>query len=107
MLNIPKEIIQKSANLFGYTITKVSNFDPIIDEDKKFRRIYSKSKKFTMTSKERMYTLYKSVEYIIKNNIPGDFVECGVWRAGSTMLVAYTLLELNIGGFKLLMQRAC
>ena len=33
-----------------------------------------------MTSKERMYALYKSVEYIIKNNIPGDFVECGVWR---------------------------
>ena len=48
-----------------------------------------------MTSKERMYALYKSVEYIIKTDIPGDFVECGVWRGGSTMLIAFTLIELN------------
>jgi len=48
-----------------------------------------------MTSKERMYALYKSVQYVIKNDIPGDFVECGVWRGGSTMLIAYTLKELS------------
>lgn len=96
MINITKKIIQKSANLMGYQISKISNSDSIIDKDERFRKIYNKSKKFTMTSKERMYALYKSVEYIIKNNISGDFVECGVWRGGSTMLIAYTLFELNI-----------
>lgn len=95
MLNILKIIIQKSINIFGYQITTVSNSDPVIDKDEKFRRIYNKCKERTMTSKERMYALYKSVEYIINSKIPGDFVECGVWRGGSTMLIAYTLLELN------------
>ncbi len=33
-----------------------------------------------MTSKERMYALYKSVEYIVNAKISGDFVECGVWK---------------------------
>lgn len=48
-----------------------------------------------MTSIERMKALYKSVVYVIDSKIPGDFVECGVWRGGSTMLMALTLLELN------------
>ena len=69
--------------------------DSAINKDERFRRIYKKCKRFTMTSIERMYALYKSVEYIINSQIPGVFVECGVWRGGSTMLIALTLLELN------------
>jgi hypothetical protein len=48
-----------------------------------------------MTGVERMYALYKSVEYIVKNNTKGDIVECGVWRGGSSMLIAKTLLKFN------------
>jgi len=99
MLNLSKKIIQKSLYLFGYTIA--SNFDPVIDKDKRFRRIYDGCKKYTMTSKERMYSLYKSVEYIIKTGIPGDFAECGVWRGGSAMLIAFTLIELNVTNQKI------
>lgn len=101
MINAIKEIIQKSANLMGYKITRISDPDPVIYKDVMFRRIYDKCRKYTMTSKESMYALYKSVEYIIKNNIPGDFVECGVWRGGSAMLIAYTLLELNVTNRKI------
>jgi len=99
MLHIAKKFIQKSVNLFGYAIAKDS--DLVIDKDERFIRIYDQSRTFTMGFKQRMYALYKSVEYIIKNDIPGDFVECGVWRGGSTMLIAYTLLELNISNRKI------
>lgn len=51
--------------------------------------------KFTMTSVERLYALRKSVEYIVKNEIPGDFVECGVWRGGSSMMAAMTFKEMK------------
>ena len=64
-------------------------------QDESFEEIYNQCKEFTMTSIERMYALYKSVRYIINSKIPGDFVECGVWRGGSTMLIALTLIELN------------
>jgi O-methyltransferase len=48
-----------------------------------------------MTSPERLYSLCKAVEYITKNRIPGDIVECGVWRGGSMVAVALTLVALN------------
>jgi len=45
----------------------------------------------TMTSTERLYALYKAVEYVVRHDISGDFVECGVWRGGSVMMMALAL----------------
>ena len=39
-----------------------------------------KTQPFTMTSDERISALCHAVRYIVKSNIPGDIVECGVWR---------------------------
>ena len=50
---------------------------------------------FTMTSLERRFHLLQSVRHIVRHRIPGDVVECGVWRGGSMMLVAQTLLKLG------------
>ena len=50
-------------------------------------------KPFTMTSPERIYCLCRSVEYVVDHAIPGDIVECGVWKGGSMMAVAHTLLK--------------
>lgn len=67
----------------------------MIECDPAFPAIYEKCKPYTMTSVERMYTLYKSIEYIIQQNIPGNLVECGVWKGGSSMLIAHTLLHFG------------
>jgi hypothetical protein len=48
-----------------------------------------------MTSIERVYALYEAVRYVITARIPGDIVECGVWRGGSSMMAAMTLDELG------------
>ena len=56
---------------------------------------------FTLTSKERIFTLKQSVEYIARHKIPGDIVECGVWKGGSMMAVARVLLESGDGQRKL------
>ncbi len=48
---------------------------------------------YTMTGLERRYHLIQSIRYILKNNIAGSIVECGVWRGGSMMLAAKVLLE--------------
>lgn len=48
---------------------------------------------YTMTSIDRQISLIQSVRYIVKNCIDGCFVECGVWRGGSSMAMALTLLQ--------------
>ncbi|WP_445148457.1 TylF/MycF/NovP-related O-methyltransferase [Baekduia sp. Peel2402] len=47
---------------------------------------------FTMTSTERMYALWQAVAHVVRHEVPGDVVECGVWRGGSSMLAARALL---------------
>jgi len=56
---------------------------------------YCKVKAFTMTSPERIFSLCDAVRYVNDNKIDGDIVECGVWRGGSMMAVADTLLGLG------------
>lgn len=46
----------------------------------------------TMTSPERILALLNAVEHLSKNNIAGDIVECGVWRGGSMVATANTLI---------------
>ena len=50
---------------------------------------------YTMTSPERVAALADAVRYTVVNAIPGDIVECGVWRGGSMMAVARTLVALG------------
>lgn len=48
---------------------------------------------FTMTSPERRASLLQAVDHVVRHRVPGDIVECGVWRGGSMMAVALALLE--------------
>ncbi len=50
---------------------------------------------YTMTSVERQMALIEATRYIIDSKIDGCFVECGVWRGGSCMAIALTLLKEN------------
>ncbi len=52
-------------------------------------------KPYTMTSPERVNALIEAVRYIVKSEINGAIVECGVWKGGSSMAIARTLLELG------------
>ena len=79
-----QEMMQRHDRAAGYA-----------DMDRDFAPIYNDVRFFTMTSVERMFDLYKSVEYVVRAGIPGDIVECGVWRGGSMMLVAKTLQLLG------------
>jgi hypothetical protein len=49
---------------------------------------------YTMTPPVCVVGLIRAVNYLVENQIPGDMVECGVWRGGSMMAVARVLLRL-------------
>lgn len=76
----------------GYQVTKIER---LIWGDNDFREILVKCEPYNMSSIERMYALYQATKYTVKNNIPGDFVECGVWKGGSAMIIALTLLKMG------------
>jgi O-methyltransferase len=93
---ILRKITRKFFNAFGYDLIKRAKHEKSFDEYAEFMDVYELCKPYTMTTVERMYSLYKAVEYIIRNNIKGNFVECGVWRGGSSMLIAATLKKFNV-----------
>ena len=53
------------------------------------------SKRLTMTSPERLHAFCNAVQYVVRNNIGGAIVECGVWKGGSMMAAAMMLTRLD------------
>lgn len=68
--------------------------DRVLEDE--FNKMYKLCKPYTMTSMERMYALYTSVNYIIDNDIQGDFIECGVYKGGSSMMMGLILKNKGI-----------
>src|SRR4051812_6725897 len=60
-----------------------------------FKTYLARCAPFTMVSRERLYAHFLAVRHVVENNIDGDIIECGVWRGGTSMLGALTLLGLN------------
>ncbi len=75
--------------------------DDDVINDRLFMKIYEQCKGFTMTSIYSMYALFNAVRHVARHDIPGDFVECGVWQGGSAMLAAMTFLACNASHRKL------
>ena len=88
MVNLKKklsDLINKILNIFDLRI--VYNKDYIFNHNKFEIENIKLSKMYSMTGEKRMSHLTKAVKYIFKNNIDGDFVECGVWQGGNLILM--------------------
>jgi hypothetical protein len=95
-----KTLIKKVFNSIGFDVvarnsSKDSLFENFPDLSDAERKTVSTVKPYTMTSVERIVCLINAVSFIADNKIAGDIAECGVWRGGSMMTVALTLLAHN------------
>lgn len=97
-----RHLISRSARTLlrraGYEVVATSNqsierFPRDIDENAK--RLFRTVKPYTMTSMERVVALRDAVRYVSRAGIEGAIVECGVWRGGSMLAAAMTLVELK------------
>jgi O-methyltransferase len=59
--------------------------------DEEARAVIRAVRPWTMTSNEKLFALVVAVRYVIDRAIPGDIVECGVWRGGSMQAIARVL----------------
>ncbi|CAM5496340.1 hypothetical protein AFEL58S_03543 [Afipia felis] len=64
-----------------------------IDQTDGFADHFHRCKPFTMTSKEVMFATWQAAKYVARRGIPGDIVECGVWRGGSALLASLAVRE--------------
>lgn len=93
-MGVLKQVIQGLLNRVGYKIVRSSEVVlQTRDMDEEFFPVYERCKPFTQTSIERMFFLYKTMAYITAHEVPGDVVECGVWKGGSAMMVALALMK--------------
>lgn len=60
-----------------------------------FNRLFVKVRPLTMVSYSRLRGLQRAVKHIVKHNIAGDIVECGVARGGSAAVLGLTLQRLG------------
>jgi hypothetical protein len=74
---------------------------PDMGNDAVFMDLFEQVKPYTMTSVEALFALYTSVNYVLDRQIPGDIVECGVWRGGSALLAALIMKARNVSDRKL------
>src|SRR3954447_12398974 len=84
--------IARSA-LLGHPLEEDAGGREDIDPD--FWALSRRVEPFTLTNAEKQYALYGAVRHVVENAIPGDIVECGVWRGGASMLAALTLGALG------------
>jgi O-methyltransferase len=79
---------------FGYDLVRrnPSKIFPV-EATPRDRQILELVQGYTMTTPERIWALLTAVKYVAATKIPGAFVECGVWRGGSAMAMAYALQD--------------
>ena len=66
------------------------------DFEERHIEIIKKVSTYTQTSFSRIHSLIESVRYVLKNDIEGVFVECGVYMGGSMMAIALSLLAEGV-----------
>lgn len=92
-----EQAIASTARRFGLDISRTSSeLDRLpIDATKDDERIITEVRPYTMTYAARLWSLIQAVRYVIDDGVPGDFVECGVWRGGSVMAMAEAATALG------------
>lgn len=60
-------------------------------KDDEFNELLAVVRPYTMLGEDRLYSLFRWAKQICLNDLPGNFVECGVAAGGSTALLAYVV----------------
>ncbi len=92
-----ERVVDSVARKFGLQVSRVGSAQSRlpIEATAQDAALIASLKPYTMTSSERLWSLVNAVRYIVDEQIPGDFAECGVWRGGSVMAMALELARLD------------
>lgn len=60
------------------------------------REILERVRPYTLTSSERLIALMDATSHVVRREIPGALVECGVWKGGSVLAAIEVLRRLGV-----------
>jgi O-methyltransferase len=58
---------------------------------------YVRTNRLSTSTDERLFATIMACRYVIEQRIEGDFVECGVWRGGNSVLAAGVFKSMKSG----------
>ena len=93
------ELIEQGKYALDRGLRRIG-FDPSVIRygsgfDERDEQTLQRVRKQSMASPERLVAVCESVRYLVRHQVPGALVECGVWRGGAMMAAAITLLDLG------------
>jgi O-methyltransferase len=91
-----KALAKGLGRAFGLEISRATPPGPPplpVDFSEDLSDVVKRVSPFTLTSPERIYALFTAAQYVVRAKVPGDVVECGVWRGGSVMAMAMALMK--------------
>ncbi len=88
---LAKRMIRGAMRPLGLDLVRYERFPPDLSEAD--RAVVARIAGFTMTSMERQVSLVQACRYVVRRGLEGCFVECGVWRGGSSMAAALTFAQ--------------
>jgi hypothetical protein len=91
-----KRLVKSILHRVGLDLVRTDRSSVAMTFGQENARIIQEVESFTATSPERVDALVEAVRYVIRAGIPGALVECGTWKGGSMMAVAYRLAELGV-----------
>ncbi len=94
-----KGLVNLPLRAFGFELVRFTPSGEVftaMEASEDDLKIYNLVSRFTMADPDAIFSLIHSVRYVIESEIEGDFVECGTWRGGCAMAIAYTLLDLGV-----------
>jgi O-methyltransferase len=89
------EAARRVTRVFGVDLVKYGPNVVPGDFDEETAALVRRLRPYTLTSPERLFAVSSAIQYLVAQRIPGDIVECGVWKGGSMMAAALTLLKQN------------
>jgi SAM-dependent methyltransferase len=82
-----KKAIIRALRRRGYVLMRPQPFDVALREGGLDWPFFG----YTMIGHKRLNNIQHAVETVLNENIPGDFIETGVWRGGAVMLMKAVL----------------
>ena len=91
-----KRVVRGAVRALGFDVVRyrppaAAALPPDLSADD--RAVLGRIAGYSMTDVARQISLVQAVRYLVRRGVAGSFVECGVWRGGSSMAVALTLAQ--------------